>query len=173
MMKFCLKRSSRMYYKNNDNKKKIRIRESFLEKIKSEKGLTLIEILIAIIIIAAFASVVGPELFTQVGKSNQTAAANQIDIFKIALNNYRLDNGRYPSTEQGLEALINEPSIYPLPNSWSGPYLEKREIPKDPWGNDYQYENPGTHNSHRYDLWSYGKDGREGGSGEDADVTNW
>ena len=143
------------------------------KKIKSERGFTLIEILIAIVIIAAFASIVGPELFKQVGKSNQTAAANQLDIFKIALNNYRLDNGVYPSTEQGLKALIEEPKIQPLPRNWAGPYLERKEIPLDPWGNEYQYRYPGVHNTHSYDLWSYGRDGKEGGTGEDADITNW
>lgn len=159
--------------KEFDNINKSNKIKNILKKVKSEKGLTLIEILIAIIIIAAFASVVGPELFSQVGKSNQTAAANQIDIFKIALNNYRLDNGSYPSTEQGLNALIEDPGTSSMNSNWGGPYLEKKEIPKDPWGNDYQYRNPGIHNSHRFDLWSYGRDGKEGGTGEDADITNW
>lgn len=145
----------------------------FANQLRSERGFTLIEILIAIVIIAAFASIIGPELFNQVGKSNQTAAANQLDVFKIALNNYRLDNGVYPSTEQGLKALIEEPKIQPLPRNWAGPYLERKEIPLDPWGNEYQYRYPGVHNTHSYDLWSYGRDGKEGGTGEDADITNW
>ncbi|MFP4662094.1 MAG: type II secretion system major pseudopilin GspG [Halanaerobiales bacterium] len=142
-------------------------------KNKREEAFTLIEILIAIVIVAAFLAVVGPELFSRISQSNQTAAGNQIDVFKVALNNYRLDNGRYPTNQQGLKALIEEPTTPPLPGDWNGPYLEKKEIPLDPWGNEYQYRIPGRHNTHKYDLWSNGKDGIEGGSDEDADVTNW
>ena len=141
--------------------------------INEEKGFTLIEILIVVVIIGALTAFIGPELFSRVSQANQTAAANQLDIFKVALNNYRLDNRRYPTTQQGLKALIENPTTPPLAENWGGPYLEKKEIPLDPWGNDYQYLIPGKHNEHRYDLWSYGSDGREGGTGEAADVTNW
>lgn len=144
-----------------------------LKKFNTQEGFTLIEILIVVVIIAALVSLVGPELFSRVSQANQTAAANQLDIFKLALDNYRLDNGTYPSIQQGLEALIHEPTVSPFPQNWNGPYLEKREIPLDPWGNEYQYRYPGVNNTHRYDLWSYGKDNKEGGTGEDQDVTNW
>ncbi len=155
------------------NKKRCRNNSTFVNELKQEKGFTLIEVLIAIVIIAALTAVVAPELFSRVSKANQTAAANQIDIFKVALNNYRLDNGRYPSNQQGLNALVEEPTTPPLPRDWDGPYMDKKEIPLDPWENKYNYLIPGTHNTHKYDLWSYGKDGIEGGSDEDADVTNW
>ncbi|MFP4017442.1 MAG: type II secretion system major pseudopilin GspG [Halanaerobiales bacterium] len=151
----------------------IKMTEVLKDKHKREEAFTRIEILIAIVIVAAFLVVVGPELFSRISQSNQTAAGNQIDVFKVALNNYRLDNGRYPTTQQGLEALIEEPTAPPLPKDWNGPYLEKKEIPEDPWGNEYQYQVPGRHNTHKYDLWSYGKDGVEGGTDENADVTNW
>lgn len=142
-------------------------------KIKREKGFTLIEVLIVVVIIGFLVATVGPSLFNRVSQARQTAAQNQIDIFKLALDNYRLDSNNYPTTEQGLKALIEEPSIPPLPQNWAGPYLEKKEIPLDPWGNEYHYENPGRHNPNKYDLWSWGADNREGGTGEDADVTNW
>ena len=82
---------------------------------------------------------------------------------------YELDNGRYPTTEQGLKALVVEPTTSPVPNNWSGSYLKKKKIPKDPWGNPYVYGNPGTHNTEGYDLYSYGPDGVEG----DDDIVNW
>lgn len=143
-----------------------------MSKYKQEEGFTLIEILIVIVIIGLLTALVGPELFSRISQANQTAAAKQIDIFKIALNNYWLDNGEFPPTDEGLKALIERPKSASV-ERWNGPYLEKKEIPKDPWGNGYKYQCPGKHNSHKYDLWSYGKDGKEGGSGEDADITNW
>ncbi|QTL97157.1 type II secretion system major pseudopilin GspG [Iocasia frigidifontis] len=147
-----------------------------LRTLKKEDGFTLIEILIVVVIIGFLAATVGPNLFNRVSEARQTAAQNQMDIFKLALDNYRLDNGQYPTTQQGLAALIKEPGIPPLAKNWNGPYLDKKEIPLDPWGNEYQYLIPGNHNDHKYDLWSRGKDGSDGdedGSGEGADVTNW
>lgn len=142
-----------------------------IKRINEEKGFTLIEILIVVVIIGALTAIIGPELFSRVSQANQTAAANQLDVFKVALNNYRLDNREYPSTDPGLEALVKNP--YSSSSNWSGPYLEQKEIPLDPWGNKYQYMEPGEHNDHNYDLWSFGSDGQEGGKDEAADVTNW
>lgn len=144
-----------------------------MEWSKEEAGFTLIEILIVVVILGFLASTVGPELFNKVSQAERTSARNQIDVFKTALDNYRLDNRNYPSTEQGLKALIEEPSGAPAAPHWNGPYLEKKEIPKDPWGNEYQYQCPGEHNAHKYDLWSRGADNVAGGEGKGADVTNW
>jgi len=140
---------------------------------RNQAGFTLIEILVVVVILGFLTATVGPELFNRVSQSRRQAAYNQIEVFKVALNNYKLDNGHYPSTEQGLEALITEPNTSPRPNNWNGPYLEKEEISKDPWGNPYNYRQPGEHNQHSYDLWSYGANNQRGGTGEDADVTNW
>ena len=145
----------------------------FNKVLASEKGFTLIEVLIVVVILGFLASTVGPDLFSRVAETKKTTARNQIDVFKLALDNYRLDNGRYPTTSQGLEALVKKPNMSPIPNNWSGPYLDKKELPLDPWGNKYYYKNPGDHNQHKYDLWSYGADNKEGGSGENADITNW
>ena len=140
---------------------------------KEQFGFTLIEILIVVVILGFLASTVGPELFNKVSQAERTSARNQIDVFKTALDNYRLDNRHYPSTEQGLQALIKNPRSAPKAANWNGPYLEKKEIPLDPWGNEYQYQCPGKHNSHKYDLWSQGADNTDGGTGKGADVTNW
>lgn len=140
---------------------------------RDEQGYTLLEILIVMIIIGVLVATVGPELFNRVNQAEQTAAKNQINVLKIALDNYRLDNGQYPTTQQGLTALIANPTTPPLARNWLGPYLEKQELPLDPWGYQYNYQSPGKNNQHKYDLWSYGADNREGGTGEKADVTNW
>ena len=102
---------------------------------KKQHGFTLIEILIVVVILGFLASTVGPELFNKVSQAERTSARNQIDVFKTALDNYRLDNRHYPSTEQGLEALIKKPSGSPAATNWNGPYLEKKEVPTDPRGN--------------------------------------
>ncbi len=141
--------------------------------LKSQAGFTLIEILIIVVIIGFLAATIGPELFSRLSDAKHTAARNQLDIFKLALDNYRLDNGQYPTTQQGLKALIEKPGISPLPPNWSGPYLEKPEIPLDPWGQNYHYQCPGQHRPNKYDLWSWGRDNKEGGKGEEADITNW
>ena len=131
------------------------------------RGFTLLELLVVMVIIGLLAGYVGPKFFGQIGKSEVKAARAQIDALTKALDQYRLDVGRYPGTEQGLTVLNARPADEP---KWAGPYLAKA-VPKDPWGNDYQYRSPGEHGE--YDLLSLGKDGRPGGEGEDADLTSW
>ncbi len=131
------------------------------------RGFTLLELLVVMVIIGLLAGYVGPKFFGQIGKSEVKAARAQIDALQKSLDQYRLDVGRYPSTEQGLAVLVTKPADEP---KWQGPYLAKA-VPKDPWGNDYQYRAPGEHGE--YDLLSLGKDGRPGGEGEDADLTSW
>ncbi|MBU0918264.1 MAG: type II secretion system major pseudopilin GspG [Gammaproteobacteria bacterium] len=130
-------------------------------------GFTLLELLVVLVIIGLLAGYVGPQFFKQIGKSESKTATAQVDALSKALDQYRLDTGRYPSTEQGLGALWVQPAGE---TRWWGPYLRKAP-PKDPWGRDYGYRAPGEHGE--YDLFSLGKDGREGGGGEDQDITSW
>ena len=130
------------------------------------RGFTLLELLVVMVIIGLLAGYVGPRYFAQVGKSEVKVARAQIDAFEKALDQYRLDTGRYPTTEQGLNALLTRPANEP---KWQGPYLRKG-VPLDPWGNPYQYRSPGEKTD--YDLLSLGKDGQPGGSGESADLGN-
>ncbi|MFB3884247.1 MAG: type II secretion system major pseudopilin GspG [Thermodesulfobacteriota bacterium] len=132
-----------------------------------EKGFTLIEILVVVIIIGLLAALVGPKYFGQVSTAKQKAAKAQIELFATALDTFRLDTGRYPTQEEGLKALREKPSGL---ENWQGPYLPK-EIPMDPWGKPYVYKFPGEH--YDYDLISYGLDGAEGGTGENQDVVSW
>jgi len=134
---------------------------------RSQAGFTLLELLVVIAIIGLLAAYVGPRYFSQIGKSEVTTAKAQIDAFSKALDTYRLDTGRFPTTEQGLGALLAAPAGT---TKWNGPYLGKA-LPADPWGRAYVYRAPGT-NGRDYELVSYGKDGVPGGSGEDADLTN-
>ncbi|HJX19175.1 MAG TPA: type II secretion system major pseudopilin GspG [Acidiferrobacterales bacterium] len=131
------------------------------------RGFTLLELLVVMVIIGLLAGYVGPKYFSQIGKSEVKAAKAQIDALEKSLDQYRLDTGHYPSQEQGLAALYTRPTIEP---KWDGPYL-KKNVPLDPWGNGYVYKFPGEHGD--FDLLSFGKDGRPGGDGENADVTNW
>ena len=133
----------------------------------SSAGFTLLELLVVMVIIGLLAGYVGPKYFAQVGKSETNTAMAQIDAFAKALDQYRLDTGRYPSTEQGLAALVVRPDS---DSKWSGPYL-KKAVPPDPWGRPYLYRQPGAHGD--YDVFSYGKDGQPGGTEEAADVTGW
>jgi len=135
--------------------------------IRNHKGFTLIELLVVIIIIGLLAALVGPRLFGKVGAARLKAAKAQVEMFGTALDTFRLDVGRYPSTEEGLNALREKPSGA---ERWDGPYLPK-EIPSDPWGKPYVYQSPGTHGE--YDLFSYGADGVEGGEGENQDAVSW
>lgn len=136
------------------------------------RGFTLIEILVVITVIAILAGLVAPNVFRHVGTAQDATARAQIEMLGSALDGYRLDNGRYPTTQQGLAALRTAPTSDPRPRNWRGPYL-RRDVPLDPWGNAYLYESPGTQNPNGFDLMSYGADGRPGGEGEDADITSW
>lgn len=138
----------------------------------NERGFTLIEIMVVIIILGILASVVAVRLTGQTEDARRTQAKIQIEIFSDALALYRLDNGSYPSTEQGLQALVEAPTVGTLPRNWrEGGYLEKRKIPKDPWKNEYIYLCPGLYDD--FDIISYGDDNAEGGEGKDADVNSW
>jgi general secretion pathway protein G len=134
----------------------------------NEGGFTLLELLVVMVIIGLLAGFVAPRYFAQVGKSQVKAARAQIDALDKALEQYRIDVGHLPTTEQGLAALNAQP---PGEQNWAGPYL-KKDVPLDPWGSAYLYAEPGTHNND-YDLISLGKDGRAGGTGEAADLGNW
>jgi general secretion pathway protein G len=127
---------------------------------------------VVIAIIATLAAVVAPSIFRNVGDAKVSAAKSQIELLSLALNSYRLDNDVFPSTEQGLESLRTPPSAGEAPRNWKGPYLS-RVVPVDPWGRPYVYVSPGHANPQSFDLYSLGRDGREGGEGEDADVTSW
>jgi len=131
-------------------------------------GFTLIELMVVIIILGLLAALVVPRMFGRVGQAKQKAASAQIELFGTALDSFRLDAGRYPTTAEGLEALLTRPSGV---EEWNGPYLKKSEVPLDPWGKPYHYESPGNHGE--YDLYSYGRDAVEGGEGEDKDIVSW
>lgn len=131
-------------------------------------GFTLLELLVVMVIIGLLAGFVAPRYFSQVGKSRVKAASAQLDALDKALEQFRIDVGRLPSTEEGLAALNTAP---PGLTNWEGPYL-KKAVPLDPWGHPYNYAQPGTHQND-FDLVSYGRDGQVGGTGEDADLVNW
>ena len=130
------------------------------------RGFTLLELLVVVVIIGLLAAFVAPRYFGQVGKSEVNIAKAQLDALEKALDQYRLDIGRYPDSELGLNALVTKPSSEP---KWAGPYLRK-DVPLDPWGKPYVYRIPGE--KHEFDLVSFGKDGQPGGAGENADITN-
>ena len=135
---------------------------------RNSKGFTLIELLVVIVVIAMLAGLVGPMVFRNVNDAKVTTAKAQLELFGLALEQYRLDNDVYPTTQQGLDALRNAPQNPPARN-WRGPYLRKA-IPLDPWGRPYVYKSPDEKDANSYDLFSLGRDGREGGQGEDADI---
>ena len=141
-----------------------------VSKHDNKKGFTLIEILMVVIIIGTLVAMVIPRL---TGRSDQArVAAAKADVtmnIPTALKLYELDNGFFPSTEQGLSALVRKPTKEPIPQNWNGPYVEK--VPIDPWGKAYQYQSPGAHRTHDYDLWSVGKNPKEDKT--DDDVVNW
>jgi general secretion pathway protein G len=130
------------------------------------KGFTLIEILVVMVMIAMLAALVAPRLFPKLGKGKQSTAQAQIELLGQALDQFRLDVGLYPTTQESLSVLVTNTNI----EKWDGPYL-KKALPNDPWGHPYHYQCPGTHGE--YDLFSYGRDGAQGGEGEDKDIGSW
>lgn len=134
------------------------------------KGFTLIELMVVLVILGVLAAIIAPKIMDRPDEARIIAAKQDISSVVQALKLYRLDNIRYPTTEQGLQALVTKPTIEPIPNNWkSGGYLER--LPKDPWGNPYLYLNPGRNGE--IDVFSWGPDGQTGGEGKDADIGNW
>lgn len=138
-------------------------------KKNSNLGFTLIEVMVVILIIGVLAALVVPKVMSRPDEARITAAKQDIATVTQALNLYKLDNSRYPTTEQGLQALVNKPTISPIPNNWKEGYLDR--VPKDPWGTPYQYLQPGVHGA--IDVFSFGADRASGGEGSDADIGSW
>lgn len=136
---------------------------------RSDKGFTLIEIMIVIVIIGILATLVIPNIMGRPDEARAVSARADVSTIVQALKLYKLDNGRYPTTEQGLNALVARPTAEPVPRNWKN-YLDK--LPQDPWGAPYQYSNPGTHNN-EIDVYSFGADGKLGGQGNDQEIGNW
>lgn len=137
------------------------------KKLNNNHGFTLLELLVVMVIIGLLAGYVGPKYFAQIGKSETKTARAQVDALGKALDQYRIDTGHYPSSEQGLAALNNNPSNE---KKWDGPYL-KKAVPNDPWDFPYHYQSPGEHGD--YDLYSLGSDGQLGGTKEAQDIVSW
>ena len=144
------------------------------DKILNNRGFTLLEIMVVVVILSILALYVGPKIMGRPQEARINAAVIQIKSIETALKMYKLDDGVYPSTERGLEALVQPLATGKLAKNWKKwGYLEKGQLPKDPWGNDYIYLSPGVHNTDDFDLMSYGPDEEPGGEGENADINNW
>jgi general secretion pathway protein G len=146
--------------------------------MKNNKGFTLIEILVVIVILGLLATFLVPKIISRPDEARVIKAKSDIRAFETGLKMYRLDNGMYPTTDQGLQALIEQPEIDPIPKNWNGPYLDIEVLPKDPWGNDYIYRSPGeyiegTQRERDYEIISLGADGQEGGEGFNADIKSY
>ena len=147
--------------------------EELFKSLKRVRAFTLIELMVVIVILGILAVIVVPRVTKRPEEAKVTKAKVEISNLEQALELYYLDNGMYPSTEQGLEALVKKPEIGNIPKHWrEGGYLSRKKVPLDPWGHPYVYISPGVHNKD-FDLYSLGKDGKEGGEGYDADITNW
>jgi general secretion pathway protein G len=138
-----------------------------MRKIRA-RGFTLIELLVVLMILGLIAGVIGPRVVGYLGGAKSDTAKLQIEELGAALDLYKLEVGRYPSTEESLQALVQAPAGT---TGWRGPYLKKKQVPKDPWGNPYRYAAPGQHGV--YDIYSYGADNRQGGEDENKDVVSW
>jgi general secretion pathway protein G len=138
-----------------------------MRKIRA-RGFTLIELLVVLMILGLIAGVIGPRVVGYLGGAKSDTAKLQIEELGAALDLYKLEVGRYPSTEEGLQALVQAPAGTA---GWRGPYLKKKQVPKDPWGNPYRYAAPGQHGV--YDVYSYGADNRQGGEDDNKDVASW
>jgi general secretion pathway protein G len=140
--------------------------------LRDNRGFTLIEIMVVVVILALLAALVGPRIMGRSDDAKIADAKVQIRNIESALKLFKLDNGFYPGTEQGLQALVEKPAVGQIPKNYKAEgYLESKKIPKDPWSNDYIYLSPGEHGD--YDLCSYGADGVKGGEGKDADICSW
>jgi general secretion pathway protein G len=139
---------------------------------KDQQGFTLLELMVVMAILATLAFIVAPKIMQEPEKARRLKAEITVSNLESALKTYYLDNGIYPTTEQGLEALVQEPSTDPIPGRWrEGGYLDKGKVPRDPWDNEFVYISPGVHGD--FDIISYGGDRIEGGDGRDADVESW
>ncbi len=134
----------------------------------AQRGMTLIELLVVLVILGLIGSIAGPKIMNYFGEAKSKTAKIQIEQFGQTLDLFKINVGRYPTTAEGLGALVQAPSGA---SSWAGPYLRTKNVPKDPWGNEYKYTSPGQHGP--YDILSLGADGREGGEGENKDLTSW
>ncbi|MCG8589936.1 MAG: type II secretion system major pseudopilin GspG [Proteobacteria bacterium] len=144
------------------------------ESARGRRGFTLIEIMAVVLIMGLLIGLVGYNVFANVDKARVATTKAQMKTVETALENFRLDNSRYPTSDQGLEALIRKPSSGPEPRNYPPDgYLQKASALKDAWGETFQYRYPGTHNTRSYDLWSLGADAAPGGEGTDGDVGNW
>ena len=140
----------------------------YMKKINYHRGFTLIELLVVLVILGLLAGLVGPQVLRYTGSAKSDTARLQIEELGSGLDLFHLEVGRYPTTQEGLQALVEQPTGV---NPWNGPYLKKKRVPVDPWGNDYHYQYPGENGV--YDLYSLGSDNMEGGEGNDADVVSW
>jgi general secretion pathway protein G len=153
-------------------------RETFMNKarqslarnvaLRRARGFTLLELMVVVVIIGVLAALIAPAVLDRAEQAKVTAARTDVSNLMNALKLYRLDNGRYPSSEQGLDALVTKPTVGTIPGNWK-PYLDK--LPSDPWQHPYQYANPGVHGE--IDVFSFGADGQPGGEGNDADIGSW
>jgi general secretion pathway protein G len=144
------------------------------ERRVARAGFTLIEIMAVVVIIGLLMAIVGNAIVGNLAKARITTTKAQIQALEAAITTYQMDNGRFPTTEQGLLALIEKPTGAPEPYAWRpGGYLSKKQLPKDAWNGEYQYASPGEHNADSFDLWSLGRDGKAGGTEEDGDIGNW
>jgi general secretion pathway protein G len=142
--------------------------------VRNRKGFTLIELLVVIVILSILATFVGIRIMGKPEEARRTQAKIQIQSLENALGMYKMDNGEYPTTEQGLKALVEAPATGTIPKGWrAGGYLEKSQVPKDPWKNDYVYLFPGVRNPNGFDLFSNGPSGQPGGEGDNAQIGNW